>query len=184
MHRAQVVGNQRCVDRVHEREFQQHKTRLRSVKPSIDNNPPKVYPHLYQKLKKAQVEEDRCAEIERNNRTLVKRMTTIMQRSGIDDGRPANAPPSLNTVRRRQEMARITKENYSLLKRIQERPPTYNHLQWEQDRERNERLCERICRHPYRPAKGGNAAANSFPAIGSATAEGDRLPPIDSHRQH
>lgn len=179
MHRAQVVGNQRCIDRVHEREFRQHQQRLRSVKPSVDNSAPTVRPHLYQKLKKAQQEEDRCSEIERQNRILVRRMTTIMSRSGVDDKPPSSAPPSLNQVRRKQEMARITKENYALLKRIQERPPSYSHLQWEQDRERNEKLAERICHYPYKPAN--SHAASSFPAIGSASPEGDRLPPID-HR--
>ena len=46
---------------------------------------------------------------------------------------------------------RRPQENQKLLKRIQQRQPTYNHLEWEQERERNEHLCERICRYPYRP---------------------------------
>lgn len=38
-----------------------------------------------------------------------------------------------------------------MLRRIQQRQPTYNHLAWEQDREVTEQMCERICRFPYRP---------------------------------
>jgi len=111
-----------------------------------------MYPHLYQKLKKAQMEEERCSEIERDNRTLVRRMTEIMQRSGIDT-RNAVSYKSLNRDQRRRELVRITQENQALLKRIQQRQPTYNHLVWEQEREKNEALCERICRYPYRPAR-------------------------------
>ena len=156
MHRSQAVASQRCTDRVNERNYNAHRTRLASMKPSIDIKPPKMYPHLYQKLKKAQLEEERCATIERDNRTLVKRMTEIMHRPGIDSKRPAGVVSSLNHVRRKQELERVTRENHALLKRIQERQPTYNHLQWEQDREQNEALCERICKFPYRPGHGGS----------------------------
>eukprot|EP00672_Neobodo_designis_P015593 CAMPEP_0174828134 /NCGR_PEP_ID=MMETSP1114-20130205/1156_1 /TAXON_ID=312471 /ORGANISM="Neobodo designis, Strain CCAP 1951/1" /LENGTH=177 /DNA_ID=CAMNT_0016061845 /DNA_START=41 /DNA_END=574 /DNA_ORIENTATION=- len=159
MHRAQPVANARCADRVNERNYNAHRQRLATVKPSIDIKPPKMYPHLYQKLKKAQLEEERCATIERDNRTLVKRMTEIMHRPGIDSKRPPGMVASLNHVRRKQELERITRENHSLLQRIQERAPTYNHLQWEQDREQNEALCERICKFPYRPGQTGAAPA-------------------------
>jgi len=114
-----------------------------------------MYPHLYQKLKKAQMEEERCCEIERDNRTLVRRMTEIMQRSAIDT-RNAVQYKSLNRNIRRKELVRITQENQALLKRIQQSQPTYNHMSWEQQRERSELLCQRICRYPYRPARGLN----------------------------
>jgi len=109
-----------------------------------------MYPHLYQKLKKAQMEEERCSEIERDNHTLVKRMTEIMKRSAIETKNPVQYR-SLNKDRRRQELIKITQENQALLKRIQSKQPTYNHLMWEQDREKSEALCARICRYPYRP---------------------------------
>jgi hypothetical protein len=157
--RGQPVASQVCADRIQQRNYSEHRKKLASIKPSVDHVPPKMYPHLYQKLKKAQLEEERCSDIERDNRTLVKRMTEIMQRSGIDSKRPASMVASLNGVRRKQELARITRENHSLMKRIQERQPTYSHLQWEQDREVNEQLCERICKYPYRPP--GNPATGS-----------------------
>lgn len=175
MHRAQPVASQICTEKVNARSYNLHRQKLATVKPSIDNRPPKMYPHLYQKLKKAQVEEERCSEIERDNRTLVKRMTEIMQRGGLDNAKPSERVSSLNKVRRRQELERITKENHSLLKRIQERQPTYNHLEWEQDRERNELMCDRICRYPYRPA--GSKRAASQPPVASTS--GNDLPPIE-----
>jgi hypothetical protein len=152
---SQAVASQICAERTNTRNYNLHRQKLTSMKSAVDNAPPPMYPHLYQKLKKAQLEEERCSEIERDNRTLVKRMTGIMQRGGIDNAATVTKVDSLNKVKRRQELARITAENHSLLKRIQEQPPTYNHLGWEQDRERSEQLCDRICKYPYRPG-GGN----------------------------
>ena len=166
MSRVQPVASQICADRVNTRNYNAHRQKLAGMRPGIDNTAPKMYPHLYQKLKKAQVEEERCSEIERDNRTLVKRMTGIMQRGSIDNAAPQGATSSLNKFQRRQELERITKENHALLKRIQERQPTYNHLQWDQDREKSEQLCDRICRYPYRPAGSpGRTHETSLPAI-------------------
>lgn len=178
MSRAQPVASQICASRVNERNYGQHRQKLATIKSAVDNNAPKMYPHLYQKLKKAQLEEERCSDIERDNRTLVKRMTDIMKRGGIDNGSPSAGGTgnvtTLNRVKRRQELDRITKENRALLKRIQEGQPTYNHLQWEQDRERSEQLCDRICRFPYRP--GGSGTENHSP--------GSTLPAIEDRHSH
>jgi hypothetical protein len=170
-------------DKSNARNYEKHRERVSTMKPGIDMSPPKVFPHLYQKLKKAQLEEERCSRIERDNRTLVTRMHTIMQRSGIDDSKPMTKPPSQGTVRRRMEMARITKENYALLKRIQERPPTYNHLEWEHDWERNVAMSQRLSRLPQRPTRSATAGAaprgeppvgSAFPAGGAAAASSSR----------
>ncbi|KAJ9464284.1 hypothetical protein DIPPA_07349 [Diplonema papillatum] len=150
MYREERQASRVCSKRVQERAYSLHRRKLAGIRPSIDNKTPTMYPHLYQKLKKAQREEELCSEIERDNRTLVKRMTEIMQRPGIDTHNALQAK-SLNRESRKRELLRITQENQKLLRRIQSRQPTYNHLLWEQERERSETLCERICRYPYRP---------------------------------
>ena len=53
---------------------------------------------------------ERCSEIERDNHTLVKRMTEIMKRSGTDSKNSVQYR-SLNKDRRRQELIKITQEN-------------------------------------------------------------------------
>ena len=180
MHRSQAVASQVCTDRVNTRAYNQHRSKLATIKPSIDNRPPKMYPHLYQKLKKVQREEERLGEIERDNRTLVKRMGVILQRGGLDNGKPPTMLSSLNKVRRRQELSRITKENHALLRRIRDKQPTYSHLEWEQDREKNEQLCDRICRYPYRPQ--GNGKDDEMEPEYDAGNEEDpnKLPPIQN----
>jgi len=135
--------------------------KLQSIKPSVDNNAPKQQPHMYQKLKKAAMEEERQGQIERDNRTLVKRMTSIMQRSTIDSHNTTPAPGggqvrSLNRDRRKRELVKVSAENQSLLRRIQQRQPVYSHLHWEQERQRNEELVNRLARHPRRrPGEAG-----------------------------
>ena len=39
-------------------------------------------------------------------------------------------------------------ENAALLKRIQTRQPTYNHLKWEEERRKNEEYLKNICEYP------------------------------------
>ena len=173
-----------CCKRWQERSYMLHRKKLSDIKPSIDNKTPQMYPHLYQKLKKAQKDEELCSVIERDNRTLVKRMTEIMQRPGIDTHNTIQ-PKSLNREARKRELLRITQENQKLLRRIQARQPTYNHLAWEQERERSEILCERICRYPYRPrttAEKNLYYYESPTATAGAAGTAGSAPPIDMNR--
>ena len=98
------------------------------MKPSVDNKPPPDFSHLRSNLKKQQVEEERFTEIERNNRILLSRMSSIMRKGAAIDNKPTshNAPKSLNSIKRKQELDRITRENQNILKRIQARKPTYS----------------------------------------------------------
>ncbi len=56
---------------------------------------------------------------------------------------------SLNVDHRRKELMKITEENLALLKRIQEKQPTYNSMKWIQDRKQNELYCKNICQYDY-----------------------------------
>ena len=55
------------------------------AKPVLDNKPPQTYMHLHLKLKKLQVEEERLATIERDNRILLEKMYNIMRTRGRVD---------------------------------------------------------------------------------------------------
>ncbi len=55
------------------------------AKPVLDNKPPLTYMHLHLKLKKLQVEEERLAIIERDNRILLEKMCYIMRTRGRVD---------------------------------------------------------------------------------------------------
>ena len=62
-----------------------HLKRLKNVKPSIDNRPPKRCPHLRQNLKKKQLMEERFATIERENQLLLEKMSAIMNKNCLDN---------------------------------------------------------------------------------------------------
>jgi len=161
------ICNQRWVDRCQ----QLHRMRLNQIKPAIDNKPPTRYKHPFQNLKKAQLEDERNMEIERENRLLLEKMSMIME-SGRPEMASANTTEfvpgtridrhqypmvdhykkldhkSLNKEARRRELLRITADNQAILKRIQERQPFYNHLEWERERLQNEKYLRNISQFP------------------------------------
>lgn len=58
---------------------------VRNAKPMIDNKPPETYMHLHLKLKKMQMEEERLATVQRDNRILLEKMSHIMTTKGRMD---------------------------------------------------------------------------------------------------
>jgi len=130
-----------------------HQRHLRNIKPQVDNKCPRPQPHLVTKAKKHELEEDRFAEIERENSVLLSKMSKIM-REGPGTHSHGGAPPveekprppqSLNRGFRRRELQRITQENQGILKRIQLKDPFYNHLDWAEEHRRSKRIMENLC---------------------------------------
>ena len=72
----------------HDRQHINHLARLRAVKPSIDNQPPRTckMKHMRRNLKKEKLAADRQHEIERDNKILVTRMMAIVETAGQSDG--------------------------------------------------------------------------------------------------
>ncbi|KNC55170.1 uncharacterized protein AMSG_10782 [Thecamonas trahens ATCC 50062] len=154
MHRAEPSANRILTKRWNARNHAQHKKRLRSVRSRVDNGPPRQYLHLHLNLKKLQQEEERMSQIEKDNRILLGKMSAIMRQKNTLDNRNARykrGKPSLNRLKRKKELARITRENQRILSRIQSIQPTYNHVAWEQDRLRQQRMLANICEYPYLP---------------------------------
>ena len=90
------------------------------------------------------------AKIERENRLLLEKMSGIMQgKHGLDNRNDTQKyTKSLNKPFRKAQLQKITAENQAILRRIQTREPTYNHLQWEEERRHNEQLIRNICEYP------------------------------------
>ena len=55
------------------------RSKVANSKSVIDNQPPDTYMHIHLKLKKLQVEEERLAVVERDNRILLEKMSWIMR---------------------------------------------------------------------------------------------------------
>ena len=60
---------------------------VRDAKPMIDNKPPETYMHLHLKLKKVQMEEERRATVQRDNRILLENLAHILSSKGRMDNR-------------------------------------------------------------------------------------------------
>jgi hypothetical protein len=118
-----------------ERKLQEHRERLRRVKPTVDSGPPTDFVHLKQNLRKRQIEEDRWRLVDRHNRELLMRMNTIMHSTGRVEHRNLDWKPkkSIGYIKRQEEMQRVQRENQAILKRIQTVKPQYSVKQWESD---------------------------------------------------
>ncbi|TNV71071.1 hypothetical protein FGO68_gene7443 [Halteria grandinella] len=101
--------------------------------------------------------EARFTEIERENRLLLEKMTSIMKNGNMHNGRPATVPPktysppkkSLNNDKRKMAMMKITMENQLILKRLQKRQSYYNVDSWEEDYRKREKILKKMCEYPY-----------------------------------
>jgi len=128
--------------------YEEHQQKVREAQPMVDTKAPTTYVHLHLKLKKLQLEEERLAVIERDNRILLEKMSEIMRTTGRVDHRNNYIHRSLNKEKRQRELLRVTRENQEILKRILAREPEYNHQQWQKEWEENEAFMDNIARYP------------------------------------
>ena len=80
MYRGLPSGNKLLTKKWREKERKIHMEKLRKVKPTLNLKKPKAFKHLKSRAKKEQMLEDRYTEIERENRILLEKMTSIMQK--------------------------------------------------------------------------------------------------------
>lgn len=122
------------------------------------------------------------AAIEFDNRLLLERLAKIVQHKTIDNeihhsvATHAAFKAKLGLTKKRLDMQKITEENQRLLRRIQEVPPAYNHLEWEEDFRRCEEIKRSMTLYPElykKKEKGGKrkgartltSSDSSFPRI-------------------
>ncbi|CAK4084800.1 unnamed protein product [Aphanomyces euteiches] len=139
-----------------------HKKKLNTIKSCIDNSEPTRPAHLRKNLKKEQMKEERYATIERENRILLEKMSFIMQHDTLDNKNDSiKHGHSLNKEQRKRELQRITAENQSILRRIQTRQPTYDHVQWEEEAKLHEKYAQNIREYPESAPKYGDPEEGS-----------------------
>ena len=149
--RAMPVGNKACNERFVKQRQEAHRAQLAKIKPTIDNKMPKTMQKTgasKSNAKKQQLLEDRYAQIERDNRILLEKMSNIMRskKGGIDTENPhAKYSRSLNRESRRKDLQKITRENQRILNAIQSSEPFYSHVKWEQEARQNREYMKRIC---------------------------------------
>lgn len=104
--------------------------------------------------------EDRYTEIERENRILLEKMTSIMQKQNRTStsfsqdrfsnysGFNTNNKKSLNRAQRKQELLKITLENQAILRRLQDKSSNYNVAQWEHQHRQRKDLLKNMSEYP------------------------------------
>jgi len=102
--------------------------------------------------KKGAEQERKYTEIERENKILLEKMSNIMQ-----DPKPKLYNPkrfevgSLNREKRKRDLVKITVENQAILKRLQDKQPTYSVTQWNREFRMNEEFKQNIMEYPNQP---------------------------------
>ncbi|KAJ8042747.1 hypothetical protein HOLleu_09592 [Holothuria leucospilota] len=152
MHRAYQpitpANNKLLKKRWDQRRFDTHRQKVQNAKPVIDNKPPKTYMHLHLKLKKLQMEDERLAIIERDNRILLEKMCYIMRTRGRVDNKNDYEQKSLNKTKRQRELLRVTHENQAIMRRILSKEANYNHVEWEHSWALNKEYMANIAKYP------------------------------------
>ena len=69
--------NRLCAQKEDQHKHETHLRHIATVRPSVDNNSPKRYPHLQHKLKTRELQKDRANEIQLENRILLQKMLSI-----------------------------------------------------------------------------------------------------------
>ncbi|XP_075257697.1 sperm axonemal maintenance protein CFAP97D1-like isoform X3 [Convolutriloba macropyga] len=124
--------------------FKKHRKAVDSASTVLDTKQPRVYIHQHLKLKKLQIEEERLATIERDNRLLLERIAKIMRTTGSIDNnnmdremkrfdQTLQTRHNLSIERRQRELLRITQENKRILSQIMARKTKsdYSRTNWE-----------------------------------------------------
>merc|ERR1712159_427951 len=142
------ANNKLLKKRWDQKRFSIHRGKVTQAKGVIDNKPPETYMHMHLKLKKLQMEEERLATVERNNRILLEKMSYIMRTKGRVDNWNSYDQKSLNKTKRQRDLLRVTHENQAILKRISSKEPYYNHLVWEDEWRTNQGYMANIAKYP------------------------------------
>jgi hypothetical protein len=132
-----------------------HIRRLSHSRPTIDSAVPISFKGQRSKSKKERLQEERCTEIERENRILLEKMIGKTQAAPAMLAKP---PRSLNSVSRKREAEKIAKENASFARRLKEKKPNYSFFKWEAERAEVEHRIMNICEYPYQPGEGFQAS--------------------------
>ncbi|KAK3095026.1 hypothetical protein FSP39_009326 [Pinctada imbricata] len=128
--------------------YNEHRRKVYTAAPMVDTRAPPTYMHLHLKLKKLQLEEERLATIERDNRILLEKMSYIMRTRGRVDNRNNYEYKSLNKEKRARELLRVTKENQAILQRITLRQPEYSAKKWQQIWDEEQKFIDNISHYP------------------------------------
>ncbi|XP_078316353.1 annexin A6-like isoform X2 [Crassostrea virginica] len=116
-----------------DRAYRLHRQKVNSSRPTVKNQKPKKYPHLILQLKKIQLEEERQAEVDHENRLLLQKMSRIMKEPALVDSWNDYQSKSLNHPMREKQLRDIQLENIGLAKRLEHTKPVIRTEEMEEE---------------------------------------------------
>ncbi|KAK7121974.1 hypothetical protein R3I93_022920 [Phoxinus phoxinus] len=105
-------------------------------------------PHIRQSLKRPQLQKERMAIIERDNHHLASKLPAIARFKGLVDARNNCPQLSVNTLKKKEKIVELTKENQRINQRIMSQKSDYRKELWEADWEKVKQRRESIARYP------------------------------------
>ncbi|XP_011406110.1 PREDICTED: uncharacterized protein C17orf105-like [Amphimedon queenslandica] len=112
--------------------YETHRDKIMNAKSVIDNRMPAMYLNAPSNLKKLQMEAERQARIDRENRILLGKITNIINKRNEEMLKFCRSyrPKSLNRNQRELNLLRIAYENQIIAKRIREKQSHYSREEW------------------------------------------------------
>lgn len=145
------VANKATAVRDLQRNHLQHVMKVQNMKPSIDMATPTCvgYQHVKHNAKRVQMEAERNASIERENKILLGKMYTIMNAEPAYKTNGVVSVTSLNMTVRKQEYDRIAQENQAIMRRILERKSNFCRSELDNEWKTTERYLRNISEYPF-----------------------------------
>jgi len=131
-----------------------HKMNILNIKKTVDNDAPKKYIHIDQKLKTRQMKKEREAEIRRDNQNILNRMIyqgrNNVGTSNLDNNNDVIEPVfrSLHAEQNKRLEIEKNRESLTLLKRLKEKKPYCSVEQWKKERLITEVYLRNISTYP------------------------------------
>ncbi|ORX44355.1 hypothetical protein BCR36DRAFT_586212 [Piromyces finnis] len=131
-----------------------HKMNILNIKKTVDNDSPKRYVHIDQKLKARQMKKEKDDEIRKNNQNILNRMIyqgkNNVGTSNLDDNNDVIEPVfrSLHIDQNRRLENEMNRESMTLLKRLKEKKPYCSVDQWKKERLITEMYLRNISTYP------------------------------------
>ncbi|XP_060742261.1 sperm axonemal maintenance protein CFAP97D1 [Tachysurus vachellii] len=129
--------------------YDEHRKKVTEAKPIVDTKGIRTPTHIQAKLKKAQVQEERQAVIDRDNQLLASKIADIQLSKGRIDHRNFYPARSLNSESRRIKLLEVAHENQAIYERITAQESEYRRELWQDDWVRIEQRREGITRYPH-----------------------------------
>ncbi|KAL1500893.1 hypothetical protein ABEB36_006313 [Hypothenemus hampei] len=130
--------------------FNQHRYRIFTVKPCVDDQPPKLNPNIYLNRKKLIEDAYRLKQIDKDNKLLLKKINFINRVGGhVDSYNPLACKRSNKWTAYNREMKRLEMKNRELFHNIQNPPSVYDNKKLEKEWKVNVDKMQCISRFPF-----------------------------------